>query len=80
MLYTTDSTRFAQMLDLALAASPSPSMILPGIGTGADESQLDALSTAQQILITRQKKTAGYALFQLDSDLTTRTLPALLPP
>ena len=80
MLYTTDSSRFASMLDLALAAAPSPSMILPGIGTGADESQLDALSTAQQIQVTRQKNTAGFALFQLDSDLTTRILPTLISP
>ena len=80
MLYTTDYNRFAAMLDLALAAAPSPSMILPGIGTGADESQLDALSTAQQIQVSRQKHTAGFALFQLDSDLTTRILPALTSP
>ena len=79
MLYTADAGQFASMLDLALAAAPSPSRILPGIGTGADESQLDALSTARQILVSRQKKTAGFALFQLDSDLTTRTLPSLLP-
>ena len=80
MLYTADADRFAAMLDLALAAAPSPSMILPGIGTGADESQLDALSTARQIQVSRQKQTAGFALFQLDSDLTTRTLPALFSP
>ena len=80
MLYTADADRFASMLDLALAAAPSPSMILPGIGTGADESQLDALSTARQIQVTRQKQTAGFALFQLDSDLATRTLPTLFSP
>ena len=80
MLYTTDPHRFAAMLDQALAAAPSPSHILPGIGTGADESQLDALSAAQQIQICRQKKTIGFALFQLDSDLSTRILPALISP
>lgn len=80
MLYTADAGLFASMLDLALAAAPDPRQILPGIGTGADESQLDALSTARQIQVTRQKQTAGFALFQLDSDLATRTLPALFSP
>ena len=81
MLYLPDASRFAHQLDLCLAAAPSPSLLLPGIGTGADESQLDALSTAQQIAATRQRHTAGFALFQLDSDLTSRLLPALsLPP
>lgn len=79
MLYADDASRFADQLDRALAAAPAPSTLLPGIGTGADESQLDALAAAQQIVVTRQKKTAGYALFQLDSDLVTRILPILAP-
>jgi uncharacterized lipoprotein YddW (UPF0748 family) len=77
MLYARDPARFADLLDRALAAAPAPEKILPGIGTGADEAQLDALATAQQILATREKNTAGFALFQLDSDLLARILPPL---
>ena len=80
MLYATDPDRFASLLDHAIAAAPSPATILPGIGTGADESQLDALATAQQILAARQRHTAGHALFQLDSELLSRIFPPLAPP
>ena len=79
MLYVADASRFADQLDRSLAAAPSPRGLLPGIGTGADESQLDALAAAQQIRAARQRNTAGFALFQLDSDLATRLLPALAP-
>ena len=75
MLYVEDPSRFGAMLDHVIAAAPTPSRILPGIGTGADESQLDALATAQQILIARQKNTGGFSLFQLDSELLSRILP-----
>ena len=80
MLYTTDSFRFSTWLDGAIAAAPSPAHILPGIGSGADESQLDALGAARQISAARQRNTLGYALFQLDSDLLNHLLPALSPP
>ena len=74
MLYFSDPSRFADALDLALAASPSPSLLLPGIGATADESQLDSLSVALQIQAARQRQTAGHALFQLDSELRSRIL------
>ena len=74
MLYYTDPSRFAHALDVALAASPSPSLLLPGIGATADESQLDPLSLALQIQAARQRQTAGHALFQLDSELRSRIL------
>jgi uncharacterized lipoprotein YddW (UPF0748 family) len=77
MLYAPDAHRFAHMLDLALAGSPSPDRILPGIGTGADEAQLDPLQTARQIRTARQRHTAGVAFFQLDSHLLSRILPHL---
>lgn len=80
MLYVDDASLFAQRLSRAVAAAPSPQRLLPGIGTGADESQLDALSAARQILACRDQQTAGFALFQLDSDLLSRILPAFPPP
>ena len=79
MLYTTDSSRFATWLDGAIAAAPSPAHILPGIGSGADESQLDALGAAEQITAARKRNSLGFTLFQLDSDLLNHLLPALFP-
>ena len=74
MLYERDADRFADRLERAVAAAPAPGRILPGIGTSADESQLDALATAEQWLAAHNRRTAGVALFQLDSDLIDRIL------
>ncbi len=79
MLYTADPARFADWLDLCLAAA-APGMILPGIGTGADEAQLDALGAAEQIAAARARRCPGFVFFPLDSDLSDLILPALVRP
>ena len=79
MLYTPEPARFAAWLDQCLAAAPADK-ILPGLGIGADNSQLDALGTAQQIAAARARKTPGFACFPLDANLSRLILPALALP
>ena len=69
MLYESTAARFADRLDRCLAAVPAPGKILPGIGSSADQSQLDALGIAEQIQIARGRKTAGFVFFHLDAQL-----------
>ncbi len=75
MIYTEDPVKYAAAVDHARAAAPSPALIVAGIGTGSDISQLDALGTGQQIQVTRERHLAGFALFRLDSDLFSVALP-----
>lgn len=78
MIYTEDPSVFATSLDACISAVPYPKTgIIPGIGTGADESQLDAQTTAIQIRHTRSRNLAGFAFFAVDDELTTRILPVL---
>ena len=79
MLYEPTAARFADRLDRCLAAAPAPRKIIPGIGTSADTTQLDALSTAEQILAARTRQTPGFAFFHLDPHLE-QLLPVLCPP
>lgn len=79
LLATADPTRFAAGLDQCLAAAP-PGKILPGLGPGADESQLDALGAAEQIAAARARRCPGFVFFPLDSDLYSLILPALAFP
>ena len=81
MLYSADAAQFTDRLaQTVVPAAPDPAMILPGIGTSADESQLDAYDTARQIIATRRNHTAGFILFQLDAGMTARLLPTLALP
>lgn len=77
MLYTQSAAEFSANILKASAHTGSASRIVPGIGATADESQLDALSTAEQIVAARRNEMAGFAFFKLDSELTTRILPVL---
>lgn len=69
MLYEPTASRFADRLDACLAAAPAPVKILPGIGTSADTTQLDALAAAEQIAAARARPTPGFAFFHLDAQL-----------
>lgn len=69
MLYESLAARFADRLDLCLAAAPAPGKILPGIGSTADQTQLDARGMAEQIQVARNRQTAGFAFFHLDAQL-----------
>ena len=76
MIYTESAADFAAALDACLAAAPA-SLLVPGIGTGADESQLDDVTTALQISHVRNRRLAGFAFFAVDDELMTSILPAL---
>ena len=76
MIYTENTTQFAASLDACLAAAPAAAL-LPGLGTGADSSQLDIPAAAQQIAQTRMRQMAGFAFFAVDDALLSTILPAL---
>lgn len=76
MIYTESAADFATALDACLTAAPA-SLLVPGIGTGADESQLDVATTALQISHVRNRRLAGFAFFAVDDELLTSILPAL---
>jgi len=78
MIYTENDSNFSASLEACCAAVPTPAnTIVAGIGTGADESQLDAFGTACQILKSRSRHTAGFAFFAIDDGLLTQVLPNL---
>jgi uncharacterized lipoprotein YddW (UPF0748 family) len=78
MIYTENDLAFAAALDACLAATPnSEKSLVAGMGTGADESQLDAFGAAAQIRQARTRHLAGFAFFAIDDGLLTQTLPYL---
>ncbi|HNX04582.1 MAG TPA: hypothetical protein PKI32_03735, partial [Opitutales bacterium] len=80
MIYTESDAAFAAALDTCAAALDTPSATLvAGIGTGADESQLDARGTGLQISSARSRRLAGFAFFAVDEELCASILPRLFP-
>ena len=78
MAYTESAAAFAEMLDVCIRETSDPAThLIAGIGTGADESQLDALATAEQILAVRARPLKGFACFAVDDELLGRILPPL---
>lgn len=77
MLYTQSTALFRNNTEAAIKYAKEPARILPGIGVTADESQLDALATIEQINAARQLAAGGFVLFQLDIELLDRILPVL---
>ena len=78
MAYTESAAAFAEMLDACIRETPdSATRLIAGIGTGADESQLDAFATAEQILAVRARPLKGFACFAVDDELLGRILPPL---
>ena len=77
MMYTQSQAVFSEHLASAAAEDAWRKRIVPGIGATADESQLDALSTAQQVRAVRDGRFGGVAFFQLDVELLDRILPVL---
>jgi uncharacterized lipoprotein YddW (UPF0748 family) len=78
MAYTESAAAFAEMLDACIRETPDPAAhLIAGIGTGADESQLDAFATAEQILAVRARPLKGFACFAVDDELLGRILPPL---
>ncbi|HNX35971.1 MAG TPA: family 10 glycosylhydrolase [Kiritimatiellia bacterium] len=76
MIYTESASDFAASLDLCLAAAPAASLV-PGLGTGADESQLDAATAFLQLGQVRKRRLAGFAFYAVDDELLTTLLPVL---
>lgn len=77
MNYTPDAASFKLLLSKQIALPRAKGRIIPGIGVTASESQLSAADTIEQILITREAHTQGFALFKLDSTLENNILPLL---
>lgn len=78
MTYTENPADFRAWLDQCLAAAPAEKLV-PGLGTGADECQLDAATAAAQIADIRRHRLAGFAFFAVDDELTGSLLPRLFP-
>ena len=68
MVYTESPAEFRAQLAACLAVAPAD-RILPGIGTGADESQTDATATAAEITEAARNDCRGVAFFTLNDSL-----------
>ncbi len=68
MIYTESSAEFRAQLNSCLAVAPAD-RILPGIGTGADESQTDAPTTADEVAEAVRNNCRGVAFFTLNDSL-----------
>ena len=68
MIYTESPAEFRAQLDSCLAVAPAD-RILPGIGTGADESQTDAPTTADEVTEAVRSNCRGVAFFTLNDSL-----------
>ncbi len=78
MAYTENAATFAAWIDACRQAAPGAAdRLVAGLGTGADESQLDLTGVAEQIAAARARRLKGFAFFAVDSELLGRILPAL---
>ncbi len=68
MIYTESPAEFRAQLASCLAAAPAD-RILPGIGTGADESQTDAETTSAEVNGAVGANCRGVAFFTLNDSL-----------
>lgn len=68
MIYTDDPATFRAKLDACLSAAPAAALV-PGIGTGADESQTDLPATAAELSACVSVGCRGAAFFALDDAL-----------
>jgi uncharacterized lipoprotein YddW (UPF0748 family) len=68
MIYTESPAEFRAQLASCLAVAPAD-RILPGIGTGADESQADAPTAAAEVGVAVESGCRGAAFFTLNDSL-----------
>lgn len=68
MIYTESPAQFDAMLGACLAVAPA-GKLMPGIGTGADESQADAATAASECAAAVGAGCCGVAFFTLDDSL-----------
>ena len=66
MIYTETPARFSADLAACLKAAPATALV-PGIGVGADEAQVDAAAFAAELACIREGGCRGGALFTLES-------------
>lgn len=78
MIYCDDPETFRVKLAACLAVAPASSL-LPGIGSGADESQTDLPAASAQLSACISSGCRGAAFFALD-DALRELLPSLLAP
>lgn len=77
MNYTESPATAAAWLKAQTGLPGAAGRIWSGIGVTADESRLDAASTARQIALARQYGCPGYVLFSLNDTLARDILPPL---
>ena len=77
MNYTESPATAAAWLKAQTSLPGAPGRIWSGIGVTADESRLDAASTARQIALARQYNCPGFVLFSLNDTLAREILPPL---
>lgn len=77
MNYTNDLDALRDWLGTQTAEPRYAQKILCGIGVTANESNLDGVDVLKQIAIARQRKCAGFILFDLDETLRRKILPVL---
>lgn len=78
MPYTENTATFNAWLDAYSRTGPDlAAHLVIGLGTGADESQLDARGAAEQVVAVRTRGLRGFAFFTADGELLQRILPAL---
>ena len=68
MIYTESPAEFQSELDACLKAAPAEKL-MPGIGTGADESQTDAPTTSAELAAAVGAGCRGIAFFTLNDSL-----------
>ena len=71
MCYTTSVAEFSGWLAENLAVLPASQLVV-GIGSGANESRLDAAGIASQLDVALARRLRGAALFALDAELMAR--------
>ena len=77
MNYTENLNAFTALTRKQLALPGAAGRLFPGIGVTAGESSLAADNVIEQILAARRLGAQGFALFQLDPELSERVLPYL---
>ena len=71
MCYTENAVVFASMV----LENGRPGKTVIGIGSGANESRLDATQLNTQMQIAKRAKLRGFAVFRLDAELAARLAP-----
>jgi uncharacterized lipoprotein YddW (UPF0748 family) len=77
MNYTTDMAQFQGLLKTQAALPGAEGRIFPGLGVTAAESRLNSVQVLDQVALLRRMGMRGFALFDLNRDLESESLPAL---